>query len=69
MKCDQCEMLSINGAACHERGCPNTGARYDADAQMWVKQVECRECGTVCDADSRGRYECDCNSGLGETEP
>ena len=24
MKCDQCEMLSINGVACHEIGCPNS---------------------------------------------
>lgn len=22
--CTQCEMLSINGLACHETGCPNT---------------------------------------------
>ena len=22
--CDQCEVLSINGLACHETGCPNS---------------------------------------------
>jgi hypothetical protein len=22
--CDQCEMLAINGIACHEHGCPNS---------------------------------------------
>lgn len=27
MKCDQCEMLSINGVACHETGCPNADKR------------------------------------------
>ena len=27
MNCDQCEMLSINGHACHESGCPNRNAR------------------------------------------
>jgi hypothetical protein len=30
MNCDQCEMLSINGMACHETGCPN--ARREAIA-------------------------------------
>ena len=23
MKCDQCELLVINGVVCHETGCPN----------------------------------------------
>ena len=60
MKCDQCEMLSINGMPCHERGCPNTGSRYDADTQEWARQCECRECGCTVDCDARGRYECTC---------
>lgn len=38
MKCRSCEMLSINGVACHEMGCPdawNTGTR------------DCKECGVL----------------------
>ena len=49
--CNQCEMLSINGTPCHEQGCPNMGARWDRDAQDWVKQRECRECGSTVDYD------------------
>lgn len=63
MKCDQCEMLSINGMPCHERGCPNTNRRYDSDTQEWVRQITCRECGCTVDADSRGRYQCTCAVG------
>lgn len=51
-KCDQCEMLSINGRACHETGCPNSGARWDEANGQWIKQRECRECGCTIDADS-----------------
>lgn len=61
MKCDQCEMLSINGVVCHEHGCPNIGRRCDSDAQEWILQAECRECGCMVDCDSRGRFKCDCD--------
>lgn len=47
MRCDQCEMVSINGVPCHETGCPNSGARWTGDG--WVKQIECRECGCMVD--------------------
>lgn len=60
MKCDQCEMVSINGVPCHETGCPNTRARYDEDTGAWVQQAECPECGCLIDCDSRGRFECTC---------
>lgn len=53
--CDQCEMLSINGHACHEIGCPNMGARWIPD-RGWVHYQECRICG--CDVE-RGE-NCDC---------
>jgi hypothetical protein len=43
ISCDRCEMLSINGVACHEIGCPNMGAKFE-DGE-WVKYVECFECG------------------------
>lgn len=49
MHCDQCEMLSINGVACHETGCPNSHSRWNAAEQCWVKQYECVECGSMTD--------------------
>lgn len=52
VRCDRCEMLMINGVACHERGCPNLGARYDRKAKEWVKLGKCRECGQMLDADN-----------------
>lgn len=51
LSCDQCEMLSINGVACHERGCPNMGARFDAQEARWIKQRECFTCGFMVDRD------------------
>ena len=51
MKCDQCEMVSINGHACHETGCPNRNARYDADRGEWIKQYTCGVCGYRADED------------------
>ena len=41
----------INGVFCHETGCPNTSARYDADTGEWRKTRECRECGNTVLAD------------------
>ena len=58
MTCDECEMLTINGCACHESGCPNMQARWDGED--WQQQTECRECGCTVDCDSRGRFECTC---------
>lgn len=52
MHCDQCEMLSINGVACHETGCPNSKSRWDADSGTWIRQRVCRECGSTVDVDS-----------------
>jgi hypothetical protein len=55
MNCDQCEMLSINGVACHESGCPNRNSTWDEDRQRWIQFRECRECaerielGEVCE--------------------
>lgn len=48
-RCDSCEMLSINGVACHETGCPNAKARWDAGTSSWVRQHECFECGCQVD--------------------
>lgn len=51
MKCDQCEMLSIQGVPCHELGCPNSHARWDKETETWVQQRECPECGGTVDRD------------------
>ena len=48
MRCAHCEMVAINGYACHEVGCPNMGARWDGT--QWIKQRRCRECGCKIDA-------------------
>lgn len=52
VRCDQCEAAMINGVFCHETGCPNSRARYDADSDTWVKQYNCFECGCMIDEDS-----------------
>jgi len=48
MHCDQCQMLAINGIACHETGCPSA----------WKEEErECAECGTAfCPEHSRDAY-------------
>ncbi len=51
VKCARCQMLSINGIACHETGCPNMGARWDAESGEWIKQRKCFDCGCTVDAD------------------
>jgi hypothetical protein len=45
MRCDQCEMLNINGVNCHETSCPNAKKTWISDREAWVLFVECRECG------------------------
>lgn len=60
MKCDQCQMLSINGVPCHEIGCPNMGAKW-IDGE-WVKFYECRDCG--CEV-VKGE-SCDCQDEPGD---
>lgn len=64
MKCDQCEMISINGVPCHELGCPNRNARWDADNELFVKQHECLECGSIIDAGEM----CTCCVGVEDEE-
>lgn len=59
--CDQCAMLSINGLACHEIGCPKanefqcvcgeyTSRKYFAND--WDGIAYCKEC-----ARSQGEFE------------
>jgi hypothetical protein len=47
MKCDQCEMVSINGIACHETGCPNSRLTWNEEYGRFIKTRECRECGST----------------------
>lgn len=48
--CTSCQMLSINGLACHETGCPDT----------WMDELrECRNCGT--DFTPSERYQACCD--------
>ena len=49
--CDQCQILGINGVACHETGCPNMGARWDEPTETWIKQRKCFDCGCTVNAD------------------
>ena len=51
LRCDQCQMISIQGVACHETGCPNSGARFDDESGEWIKQRKCFECGCTVDAE------------------
>lgn len=37
VRCDRCEMCSINGLACHETSCPNARKVWDADNREWVR--------------------------------
>jgi hypothetical protein len=40
LKCNQCQLLSINGVACHETGCPNSGRTWSNDEHDWIEQEE-----------------------------
>ena len=45
MKCDHCQMLSIQGMACHETGCPNSKKTWDEDRERWIAYRDCFTCG------------------------
>ena len=51
VRCDQCQLLMINGVCCHETGCPNMGARWDKENGEWIRQRKCFECGCTVDRD------------------
>ena len=75
MKCDQCEMLSINGVACHETGCQNRNCAWDDDRQRWIKFRECHECGDrielgeVCDCQDYDSYTDEMEQRDGDLHP
>jgi hypothetical protein len=37
IKCRQCQMLSINGAPCHETGCPNSNKIWSIEENDWIE--------------------------------
>ena len=48
--CDSCEVLSINGVVCHERGCPDA----------WKSRPrECKECGRSFIPEELDEWFCD----------
>lgn len=52
--CDSCQMLSINGLACHELGCPDA----------WMDECrDCRHCGTDFTPSERHQTFCDHDCG------
>jgi hypothetical protein len=48
-------MLSINGVACHETGCPNQKKLW-MGGRGWVRFLECFECG--CEVEEGERCDC-----------
>lgn len=72
ISCDRCELCMIQGVACHEHGCPNSGKSWVAAGSgsmragggYWVRYVDCAECGdeleegSVCDCQYRECAEC-----------
>jgi hypothetical protein len=54
IRCDQCELLVINGVICHEQGCPNSGSVFEDG--KWVCYYDCLICGCSVKADEH----CDC---------
>ena len=60
MPCNSCEMLTINGIACHEQGCP----------ESWKDEVrECFECGYHFKPSEKFQNVCDsCISALREDD-
>jgi hypothetical protein len=37
IKCNQCQMLPINGIAAHETGCPNSRKQWSVDENDWIE--------------------------------
>jgi hypothetical protein len=63
MKCDQCQLLFINGIACHEFRCPNTWKTWFKDRQQWIQILKCFHCGcpfeesTLCGCREQGETQ------------
>ncbi len=55
--CDSCEMLGINGLACHETGCPDAWKDY---------AVDCFQCG--CEFKREERFQRLCQGCVKDNE-
>jgi hypothetical protein len=40
-------MVSVNGVACHEHGCPNRNLTWNEEYGRFIATRECAECGAV----------------------
>ena len=54
--CDQCEVLRINGLACHETGCPNSWLDAVSGEPY---PIECKWCGQEFQPEERHQVFCD----------
>jgi len=64
--CNQCEMLTINGVACHETGCPNTPRECKWCGETFTPagfRSQC--CSHSCDV-SYNNLDCNCPECSGE---
>ena len=43
VKCDQCNLIMINGIVCHESSCPNMNKEYINGE--WIEFYDCSICG------------------------
>lgn len=61
--CTDCDVVRINGVTCHETGCPS--AHIDPDTGQPYR-VECMECGSLFEPESRGDWYCndDCRAAI-----
>jgi hypothetical protein len=54
--CNHCDLISINGIACHEHGCPNERKTWIEERGEWVRFVNCFVCGFPVEVGT----QCDC---------
>lgn len=54
--CPQCELLAINGHACHETGCPLSHIDPKTDKPY---PVDCKNCGCEFTPEQKGQILCD----------
>ena len=55
--CDACEMLTINGLACHETGCPDAWRDHDRECDWCGQRFQPEAKGTrVCSDDCAESY-------------
>ena len=55
-KCDQCQVIAIQGIATHETGCPNSHL-HPLTGEPYL--VECKWCGNEFTPSERGQTFCD----------